>query len=499
MKVLVTGGTGLIGEATIDELRRRGHTVRILSRRARRDCAIWGEGVEPFDADLGNAESLAGCAEGCEAVLHIAGIAAENPPEVTFHTVNIQGTGALVEAAEEQGVRRFVYVSSLGADRGESQYHRSKLAAEQIVSKFSGSWTILRPGNVYGPGDEVMSFLLRMARSSPVIPVIDLGDHPFQPIWHVDLAKALAVAVEREDFDGQALEIGGSEITTANEVLDKLAAITGRGHVRIPIPGALASAGAALAGAAGLEIPFDDNKLAMLRENNVIRDPRGNGLTLLGITPTPLGEGLWRLTQSQPEQMPGDGVGPFVEKRFWAEIRGSSLTVAELQDEFRLRYAEIIPLSWDVEREAVAELREGAVLTAALPARGNIQMRVEEDAPGRITFSTLSGHPLAGVVSFHFRDCEDGVEFEVRIYARAGNIADLLLMAAAGGPAQDLNWETVVRRIIQLAGGAAPIGVQSTSRDLSDEDSKRIEDEIREIVTDRKRAEKEEDSEARAA
>jgi uncharacterized protein YbjT (DUF2867 family) len=120
--------------------------------------------------------------------------------------VNVEGTRRLAAEAKRAGVRRFVYVSSLGAERGASDYHRSKKAAEDAVRAVAPEgWLILRPGNVYGPGDEVISLLLKMVRALPVVPTIGRGDQPFQPVWHEDLGLALARAVERENPRGVAL------------------------------------------------------------------------------------------------------------------------------------------------------------------------------------------------------------------------------------------------------------------------------------------------------
>ncbi|HYO79029.1 MAG TPA: NAD(P)H-binding protein, partial [Thermoanaerobaculia bacterium] len=202
MKILVTGGTGVIGEGAIPELIHRGHSVRLLSRHADEDSKQW-PGVEAFEGNVADPQSLTNAAEGCDAVLHIAGIVAENPPDVTFQSVNIDGTRNILEEAERAKVRRFVFVSSLGADTGESDYHKSKLAAEQLVRASSLDWTVIRPGNVYGPGDEVISLILKMVRALPAVPVIDGGDQEFQPIWHEDLAKILVTTVERGDLQGQ--------------------------------------------------------------------------------------------------------------------------------------------------------------------------------------------------------------------------------------------------------------------------------------------------------
>src|SRR3954447_4918744 len=116
MKVLVTGGTGVVGYSTVGELVRRGHSVRLLSRNATEDVAQWIDGGEPWPASVSERGRIRGSEDGCDIVLHIAGIVAEEPPEITFDSVNVAGTSNMLSEAERAGVGRFIYVSSLGAD-----------------------------------------------------------------------------------------------------------------------------------------------------------------------------------------------------------------------------------------------------------------------------------------------------------------------------------------------------------------------------------------------
>ena len=129
MNVLVTGGTGVVGQAAVSELVRRGHRVRLLSRNAREDAAQWSDSVEPWPASITEPDKITGAADGQDVVLHVAGIVDETPPELTFQSVNVDGTRNIIREAERAGVGRFIHVSSLGADVGESAYHRSKKAA----------------------------------------------------------------------------------------------------------------------------------------------------------------------------------------------------------------------------------------------------------------------------------------------------------------------------------------------------------------------------------
>src|SRR5262245_6581810 len=114
MQILVTGGSGVVGVGTVTELVRRGHKVRLLARHARDDARQWPRGVTPHEGDVTDPASIAGAADGCDAVLHVAGIVDESPPDVTFEHVNVGGTRNMLAEAQRAGVRRFVYLSSLG-------------------------------------------------------------------------------------------------------------------------------------------------------------------------------------------------------------------------------------------------------------------------------------------------------------------------------------------------------------------------------------------------
>ena len=207
MRVLVTGGTGVVGRATVDALLAHGHEVRLFSRNAQSDVEEWPHRTEPYPGDVSNEVEVRGAADGCDAVIHLTAIVAESPPDVTFEKVNVAGTRNVVREAERAGVKRFVYVSSLGADRGQSPYHQSKLRGEEVVRTLDGNFVIVRLGNVYGNGDEQLSLILKMVRTLPAIPVFAGGDRPFQPIWAEDAGEALAIAAERDDLAGRVLEL----------------------------------------------------------------------------------------------------------------------------------------------------------------------------------------------------------------------------------------------------------------------------------------------------
>nr|MBA3272073.1 DUF1990 family protein [Acidobacteriota bacterium] len=238
----------------------------------------------------------------------------------------------------------------------------------------------------------------------------------------------------------------------------------------------------------GLSLPINESQILMLLEHNVITAPHENALlTVFGVQPTSLDEGLKTLADAQPEQLPQDGVGGLERKRFWADISGSAYGPEELMDQFRRRITEVIPIEFSAEPGAPQEAVHGATLTASLPLRGNIQIRVEEVTPREITFATLRGHPLAGVVRFAARQRENGVlRFTVSVFARAATTFDWVAMNTVGGVAQNSNWRTTVERVVELSGGKAG-AVQSRSNTVSKQERVEIEERIGEIVIGQKR------------
>lgn len=470
MKVLVTGGTGVIGEAAVRALLRRGHTVRVLSRHAGRDQTWWPDGVEGWAGDVSEEKSIHGAADGCDAVLHIAGISTERPPRRTFQAVNIDGTRYVVMEAERAGVRRIVYVSSLGAERGQSAYHKSKHVAEDVVRAFSRDWVILRAGAVYGPGDPHLSVLLQMIRTLPVIPVIGDGNQPFQPIWHEDLAEALAVALESDAARCRALDIAGPELTSQNDLVTRFRAITQRAPVQAPLPEFAASLGLKALDALGVDVPFSEAQLDMLVERNVIPPGRPNALTdVFGIVPTRLDDGLRRLANEQPTQLPSEGVGALTRKRFWVDVRGGRFDADALFDHVREHLAELLPPTVQLkpDENGSTRIEEGATLTLEIPVRGHVQVRVAEAAERRITLLTVAGHPVAGAVRFLVETRGDAVRFEIQVYDRPASIIDQLLMRTVGESLQRAAWIGLATNVARAARGQAS-QVQTSEEELDE-------------------------------
>jgi hypothetical protein len=208
---------------------------------------------------------------------------------------------------------------------------------------------------------------------------------------------------------------------------------------------------------------------------------------VLGVDPTSLEKGLRHLVGVMPEQLPSEGVGPLVRKRYWADIDGSFHRAGALRDVFRRNVAQAMPFEVRQESGPITNLKKNMTFSVHLPLRGTVAMRIEEVTPQRVVAATVEGHPLAGLVIFNFLERGAQVRFEVEVLARGADTVDALLLAAMADLLQDANWQTVVGRVVQLSGGRAAAGVQTLVAAVEGEEARKVEEWAAELVVRRLR------------
>ncbi|WP_121114921.1 NAD-dependent epimerase/dehydratase family protein [Croceibacterium ferulae] len=225
----LTGGTGFVGSALIELAIGRGISVRALARSEQPPRA----GVTWIRGDLADTAALERLVAGTQAVLHLAGVVSA-PDPARFHQGNVEGTEALVHAAQAGGVSRFVFVSSLSArEPALSAYGRSKFHAEELVQVSGLDWTIVRPPAIYGPRDREMLELFKAARWG-VIPMPPAGRASM--IHVMDLARVLLALVPASPDVSQRLfepDDGRAGGWSHREMAQAIGAAVGR-RVRVP-------------------------------------------------------------------------------------------------------------------------------------------------------------------------------------------------------------------------------------------------------------------------
>jgi NADH dehydrogenase len=134
-----------------------------------------------------------------------------------------------VDAAKAAGVKRFVYVSGVGAALDSPQHwFRYKAMAEQHLQDSGLEWTIVRPSWVYGPRDHALNRLLGFTRFLPFLPFFGDGKQDMQPVFIDDVGRLVAQAALAPEAANQLFELGGPEVMSMNQVLQTGLEVLGR-------------------------------------------------------------------------------------------------------------------------------------------------------------------------------------------------------------------------------------------------------------------------------
>jgi NADH dehydrogenase len=235
--ILVTGGTGFIGPKIVRKLRADGHEVRCLVRDPSRGGEVEGLGAELVAGDVTDRSSLDGAVAGSDAVIHLVAIIAGRHED--FESVMEQGTRNLVDAAKAAGVRRFILMSALGTSdetRDLVPYYHAKWEMERTVRESGLEYVIFRPSFVFGSDGGALQQFARVARLSPVTPIVGSGERKLQPIWVDDVAAYFAAAVDAPAAANRTFELGGPDVVTWNDFWTRLKHARGLRRPSLHVP-----------------------------------------------------------------------------------------------------------------------------------------------------------------------------------------------------------------------------------------------------------------------
>jgi NADH dehydrogenase len=293
--VLVTGGTGFVGPYVVHELRSRDVPVRALVRAASRGTRLANWGAELAVGDVTDPASLRIACEGVDAVVNLVAIIRGRPQD--FERVMAEGTRNLVAAAQAARVRRFVLSSALGLDERTKDavpYFAAKWEMEAAVREAGLEYVILRPSFVFGRDGGVLPTFVRLARFSPVTPIIGPGTQRLQPIWVEDLAQYYAHALTDPAAANRTFELGGPDAVTWNQFWQRLKRVLGvrRPSVHVPF-GAMRAQATVTERLPGAPVTRDQLTMLALGDN-VVTDP--SALETFKLPLVPLDEQLRRAT-----------------------------------------------------------------------------------------------------------------------------------------------------------------------------------------------------------
>lgn len=232
MRILLTGGTGTLGRAFAVPALEAGHTVRIMSRRERKQVDGFAEGAaagcEWVRADLATGEGLQEAVEGVDVILHAATDSLGDP-----ELVDVEGSGHLLAAAADEGVGHLVFPSIVGVDRMPYYYYDVKVRVEEMVRESPVPHTTVRIAQFHSFVDRILSLVGRLPGLLPL---------PTRArIQSVAAEEAAGHLLERVEAGpaGRTLDVAGPEILTLGEMARSWCRARGarKWVVRLPVPG----------------------------------------------------------------------------------------------------------------------------------------------------------------------------------------------------------------------------------------------------------------------
>jgi len=285
-RVLVLGGSGFVGRHVCEQLARLGWHITVPTRRAVNAASVQSlPGLTVIEASVHSEADLARLMPGHDAVVNL--VAVLHGSEERFENVHVDLPGKIASAMKKAGVQRLVHVSALGADpQGPSMYQRSKARGETVLHNAGLDLTVLRPSVIFGAEDKFLNLFADLQSVAPFMPLAGSGTR-FQPVWVADVARAVAVCLQKPDTIGQTYELCGPDVLTLGELVKRAGQWAGvnqgRGRPVIGLPmwvGWLQAAAMELA--PGEPLMSRDNLASMQVDN--LATGKLPGLQALGIT-----------------------------------------------------------------------------------------------------------------------------------------------------------------------------------------------------------------------
>jgi uncharacterized protein YbjT (DUF2867 family) len=232
--VLVAGASGYIGGGLIPLLLRRGIGVRALSRNPDRLQHLTGQGVDVVQADVMDRASLRAAFDGVQAAYYLV------------HSMGGPGGNAFAEydryAAENfahaaRDVDQVIYLGGLGDPQDELSPHlRSRYEVGQVLLGGAAPATVLRAGMVIGRDSASFVMLRSLVQRLPVMVCPRWVETRTQPIAVRDVLNYLVAALGQAEALQSSFEIGGEEVMTYREMMDRMGTILGKRHVIFKVP-----------------------------------------------------------------------------------------------------------------------------------------------------------------------------------------------------------------------------------------------------------------------
>jgi uncharacterized protein YbjT (DUF2867 family) len=227
VRTVVLGASGVVGRALLPQLRARSEVVAVSRRPLPPE-----EGVAWEQADVTEREALAAIFRPGDVVLHL--VHSLGRPD--FAEVDRLAAENVARAAEQTGVRQIVYLGGLGSEGTDSEHLLSRAETAEVLASGRVPVTTLRAGMVVGPGSAAFETIRALVDRLPVMVTPRWVSTPTQPVALGDVARYLAGVCGLEAAYGESYDVGGPEVMSYREMIERIARIRGRRIVVVEVP-----------------------------------------------------------------------------------------------------------------------------------------------------------------------------------------------------------------------------------------------------------------------
>jgi uncharacterized protein YbjT (DUF2867 family) len=293
MRAAIFGGTGFVGSYLIDALVDAGHEPSVLVRRGSEHKVRHADRCRLVSGEIDDKAAIASTLENSDVAIYLIGILRENPPAgITFKALQLDGACRVIDAAKAKGVRRFLLMSANGVRKDGTTYQRTKFEAEQYLAYSKLPGTVFRPAVIFGDprgrmefGTQLRDEMIRLPVPAPaffsgLLP--SRGSFSMTPVFVEDVALAFSRSLHNEAVVSRTLKLGGSEELSWREIIQRVAAASGRRKLIVPVPVMPVRLAAALLDRFDF-FPLSRDELTMLMEGNSVTTQRD--FEMLGIKP----------------------------------------------------------------------------------------------------------------------------------------------------------------------------------------------------------------------
>ena len=227
--VLITGATGFIGK----------HLVHEFSKQKKYNYTCFVRKPINVNFIIGHLEdknSLLNATKNIDCVIHLAGEVRSSKKELSF-IINVTGTKNLIEACQENKVKRLIFSGTVNADlKKKGVYGESKKHAEELVKNSKLDYVILKLNMVYGPGDNNLSKTIKLIKKLPFVPIIGDGNKKIQPVYIDDVVKSIFACLETKKLKNRIYNIAGPYAFSFNEYIQIILNSLNIKRIKIHIP-----------------------------------------------------------------------------------------------------------------------------------------------------------------------------------------------------------------------------------------------------------------------